>query len=192
VISILHKRKLLPLITLGIGLILLGTALIIVLVQRESEHRELLADPDSNCIQPAIVEYNAPTLTLKDLGLQDVTLETYQDDIVLLNTWATWCPPCRAEMPDLQTFYDKYHDMGFTLIGINIGESREQVLAFALEHDLTFPMWLDPTELTLRAFNTISLPYSAVIDREGIVRYAWSGATCLRELESTVTPLIMQ
>jgi peroxiredoxin len=95
-------------------------------------------------------------------------------------------------MPDLQTFYDNYQDQGFTLIGVNIGESQEQVLGYALENELTFPLWLDPDEASLRTLNTISLPYSIVIDREGTVRYAWSGATCISALENTISPLIVQ
>jgi peroxiredoxin len=138
------------------------------------------------------VDYPSPEIKLTNLADTNVSLEDYAGNIIMLNTWATWCPPCRAEMPDLQAFFERYKDKGFSLIGINIGETREQVLNFGIEYELSFPLWLDPDEKSLRALNTISLPYSIVMDRTGVVRYAWSGATCEEALERVVAPLILQ
>lgn len=188
----MRSRKFVPALFLAFGMIMLGIASVILLRQNQSGFTEQVVDADSSCVQPASVEFPAPPISLIDLSLSEVHLADYLGKIVLLNTWATWCPPCLAEMPDLQAYYDKYQDAGFSLIGVNIGESRDQVLEFGLENQLTFPLWLDPSELSLLAFNTLSLPYSVVVDRGGTVRYAWSGATCLSALEAVVTPLLVQ
>ena len=95
-------------------------------------------------------------------------------------------------MPDLEAFFRIHAEEGFVLLGVNVGEKKEAVVQFVDTFQLTFPIWLDPDESTLRSLNSFSLPYSIVIDREGIVRYAWSGATCLSALESTISPMVRQ
>lgn len=192
VIAKLRSRKILPSMILAIGLFSLGTASLLLLAPISTPNGENVSEPKPDCIEPVSVNYPAPQIKLTDLGMSDVHVVDYLGDVVLLNTWATWCPPCRAEMPDLQTYYEKYQEQGFALIGVNIGDSQEQVLGYAIENELTFPLWLDPNETSLRAFNTISLPHSIVIDREGTVLYAWSGATCISALENKVSPLIVQ
>ncbi|MCK5318631.1 MAG: TlpA family protein disulfide reductase, partial [Anaerolineales bacterium] len=99
---------------------------------------------------------------------------------------------CRREMPDLETFFHTHAEEGFVLLGVNVGEEMETVVQFVDMFHLTFLILLDPDESTLRSLNSFSLPYSIVIDREGIVRYAWSGATCLSILESTISPMLRQ
>lgn len=94
-------------------------------------------------------------------------------------------------MPDLQEFYDLNADDGFVIIGVNIGESLDRVLGFSELINISFPIWFDPHEQTLRVMmNTIAMPSSFVLDRSGAVRIAWSGLTCLSALNSTVTPII--
>lgn len=188
----MRSRNFIPSLFLALGMIMLGIAALILIRQNQAAHAEQIVDPEIDCVQPAPVDYAAPPISLIDLSMSTVHLDDYLGDIVLLNTWATWCPPCLAEMPDLQAYYEKYQGAGFSLIGVNIGETRDRVLEFGLENRLTFPLWLDPSELSLRALNTTSLPYSVVIDRGGNVRYAWSGATCLSALEAIVTPLLVQ
>jgi peroxiredoxin len=143
------------------------------------------------CSPPANVSFPAPDLTLSDMDGNLVQMEDLQGQVVLLNAWATWCPPCRAEMPDLEAFHQTYQDRGLRLIGINIGERLEQVQDFVQSHQISFQIWLDPDESTLRAFNTISLPSTFVIDRSGQVRLIWNGLTCFDQLESNVAPLLL-
>ena len=187
-----RRKTRIPLVILALGFFTLGIASLSILRRSIPSSTIHTQEETENCVKPGLVNFPAPEIQLNDIGLNQVDLKDYAGDVILLNTWATWCPPCRAEMPDLQTFYDRYRNDQFTLIAVNIGETQQQVLDFALDQGLSFPLWLDPQEQSLRAFNTISLPYSAVIDREGIVRYAWSGATCLTQLEQSITPLILQ
>lgn len=187
-----RTRRFIPFIILAGGFFSLGIASLILLSPKDDLEIVSSSSSSQSCIEPAAVKYTAPQIRLKDLGTNDVSLQDYIGDVILLNTWATWCPPCRAEMPDLQSFFEKYQERDFTLVGVNIGETPAQVMDFALDQQLTFPLWLDPQEVSLQALNTISLPYSVVIDRVGVVRFAWSGATCLSALEKVVAPLILQ
>jgi thiol-disulfide isomerase/thioredoxin len=138
---------------------------------------------------PGVVNYLAPDLELVDLSEVPVSLENLSGQVVLVNNWATWCPPCRAEMPELEAYYRDHQDEGFILVGINSGDRQDQVDDFIREYDLTFPIWLDPTGLALRVFQNNALPSSYVIDKSGVVRLIWMGAVSLEALENYVTPL---
>jgi len=110
--------------------------------------------------------------------------------VLLVNHWATWCPPCKAEMPTLQAYYEKHGDQGFTIIAIDAGEPATEVEKFVKSHTLTFPVWLDPTQVATVVFRNPGLPSSYVIDRKGNVRLAWAGAISQKTLEKYVTPLV--
>ena len=183
-------QRALPLFLLGLGLFSISLGFLWGLLFQTDDTAETQGASNQACVQPAVVEYPAPDLDLVDLAGNPVRLSDLQGQVVLLNAWATWCPPCLAEMPDLQKYYDRHQDQAFTLIGVNIGEQPGAVSAFVDQTGVSFPIWMDPREQTLRALNTISLPTSIVIDPQGMVRLAWSGATCLSTLESTVTALI--
>jgi peroxiredoxin len=180
----------LPLLLLGLGLFSISLGFLWGLLFQTDGPAETPGASSQACVQPASVEYPAPDLELVDLAGNPVRLADLQGQVVLLNAWATWCPPCLAEMPDLQDYFERHRDQAFTLIGVNIGEQPEAVSSFVEQAGVSFPIWMDPGEQTLRALNTISLPTSIVIDPQGVVRLAWSGATCLSTLESTVTALI--
>lgn len=140
---------------------------------------------------PAAVRYEAPTLALPDLAGNVRSLADYRGQVVLVNVWATWCPPCQAEMPLLQSYYEKHRQRGFAVVGIEDGEPDDDVRAFVTRYGLTFPIWLDPTHKAGdSAFKTINLPSSYVVSRDGVVRLAWYGAISERNLEKYVTPLI--
>jgi thiol-disulfide isomerase/thioredoxin len=120
------------------------------------------------------------------------SLADYHGQVVLVNLWATWCPPCKEEMPTLQAFYDKYREDGFVIIAINDGDPAPDVLQFVEDYQLTFPVWLDPTyTATEEAFHTLNLPASFVIDRQGIIQLTWVGGISYSALEEYVAPLIV-
>lgn len=141
---------------------------------------------------PGEMDYPAPSLTLMDMQDRTVSLGDYKGQWVLVNNWATWCPPCRAEMPELNAYYEAHKDEGFVLVGISSGDSKPQIEDFIQEYGLSFPMWQDPTSASLRAFGMDYLPSSFVIDPSGTVRLAWTGAVSLDTLEEHVTPLLRQ
>lgn len=114
----------------------------------------------------------APDFTLKTLDGHTVRLsELRGKKVVLINFWATWCPPCRLEMPTMQQIYAEYKDRGFEILAVNIESDAEQAISdFVKELRLTFPILLDPDMKITRKFRVIGLPVSVLIDRQGIVR----------------------
>lgn len=142
-------------------------------------------------VVPSAVSYAAPDLQLNDLHGEPASLRDYRGQVLLVNLWASWCEPCKQEMPALETFYRRHAQEGFTVVAVNDGESAELVSEFVGANDLTFPIWLDPGSIATRtAFHTLNLPSSFVIDRSGIVRLRWAGAIDLATLEQSVSPLL--
>ena len=136
------------------------------------------------------MDYAAPEFTVKDLQGNAVALLETRGKVVLVNNWATWCPPCKAEMPALQAYFDQHAGQDFTLVAISSGETAEVVADFVREYGLTFPVWVDEEQKAAVAFRNLGLPSSYVIDRDGTVRLAWNGAISLENLEKFVTPLL--
>jgi cytochrome c biogenesis protein CcmG, thiol:disulfide interchange protein DsbE len=176
------------LVVAGLGLILLGGAGALYAASRQAD--EALQPTDFSAI-PASVRYPAPALELADLNGVQHRLADYNGQVVLVNLWATWCPPCQAEMPLLQQFFERRGDAGFTIVAVEDGEPASDVRAFVKQYHLTFPVWLDPThQATDRAFKAMNLPTSYVLDRSGVVRLTWLGAISGANLEKYVTPII--
>lgn len=176
---------------LGVGLILLGLAAFVAWPREEVSPGAAVAG--SSLSAPVEVHYAAPKLTLADLGGTDHSLADYRGRVVLVNLWATWCPPCKAEMPTLEAYYKAHQADGFVTIAINDGDPSDAVAAFVQEYALTFPVLLDPTyQATDHAFKTRHLPSSFVIDREGNIRLRWVGEIDRASLEKYVTPLILE
>jgi thiol-disulfide isomerase/thioredoxin len=172
---------------IGVGLVTLGLLSFVYLGSSNSQ----AAESDFSTI-PVEVNYAAPNLQLRDVTGSAVSLDMYHGKVVLVNLWATWCPPCKAEMPTLQNFYDEYKDTGFVVIAIDSGETIDLVKSFVGEFGLTFPVWLDEGDVTEKAFGTISLPSSWVIDRAGKVRLSWVGEISSRVLEKYVPSIILE
>lgn len=174
----------------GLGLILVGIA--VWILAADTATKDATQPTDFSSI-PAKVQFAAPQLTLNDLDGRSHALEDYRGLIVLANLWATWCPPCAAEMPNLERFYRLHREEGFVVIAIEDGDPPAQVRSFVDAQQITFPIWLDPTyQATDHAFKTANLPSSYVIDRAGTVRLMWVGAINEANLEKYVMPLIKE
>jgi cytochrome c biogenesis protein CcmG/thiol:disulfide interchange protein DsbE len=178
-----RRNKLYPLLFLGLGIVLIAGS-VYFLFQNIPSQTDLTA-------VPVEVNYSAPALSLTDIHGQLVSLADLRGQVVLVNLWATWCPPCKKEMPELESFYNKHKDDGFTIVAVNDGDPRADVVQFVKEYRLTFPVWLDPAYIaTERAFKTLNLPSSYVINREGKVVLSWLGGINRKNLEKYVTPVI--
>jgi len=178
-------RKTLPLLLLGLGLVL-------VLASAYFIYQNISVQSDFPTV-PVSVNYSAPELTLADIQGTSHSLVDYHGRVVLVNLWATWCPPCKEEMPTLQAYYNNYVDQGFSVIAINDGDPTPDVLQFVKDYELTFPVWLDPTySATEQAFKTLNLPSSYIVDRMGTIRLMWVGGISRRMLDKYVTPIIME
>lgn len=139
---------------------------------------------------PARIDKPAPDLTLEALDGSQVSLRDFKGKVVLVNNWATWCPPCRAEMPELNSYYQEHVDQGFLVVAIEAGSPQENVQSFVDSTGIDFPVLLDPKTESLKGFQNASLPNSFVIDREGQLRLTWTGAINEATLEEHVNPLL--
>lgn len=190
-----NKTNVIPLLIIGAGLVLVAVVLSVYLTRDKSDVQAAIGDGDTlangmRSAIPAEVEFQAPELSLRTISGEKESLADYRGKVVLVNNWATWCPPCTAEMPELQAFYEEHADDGLVIVAVEAGEPASQVAKFVEENGLTFPVWLDPWQESIKAFQAPSLPNSFVIDQGGIVRLAWTGAISQGMLERYVTPLI--
>ena len=116
---------------------------------------------------------DAPDLTVPDLSGKRVSLSDQRGKVVLLNLWATWCPPCRAEMPAMEKVYQELKDENFTILAISTRDAREtrqKVVDYINEEGYTFPVLFDETAEAVPGFyHTGSIPTSYVIDKNGTV-----------------------
>jgi thiol-disulfide isomerase/thioredoxin len=119
----------------------------------------------------------APDFTLNYLTTeaeenQPVTLSELRGQVVVINFWASWCPPCREEMPTLERIYQTYRDRGLVILGINATyqDSPASALAFIAEQDLSFPMLMDDRGTVSRRYLLRGLPSTYFVDRQGIIR----------------------
>jgi len=172
----------------GLALLILGAVSLVYLATPKAD--PLIPVKDWVSVVPGTVSFPAPELNLTDIDGNPVALSKTAGQVVLVNNWAFWCPPCRAELPELQAYYDAHRQQGFTVIGIEAGGEKVDVAYHVKLFKLTYPIWLDPNEASLKAFQNISLPNTYVIDKTGTVRLAWAGAIDRAMLEKYVTPLL--
>ncbi len=116
--------------------------------------------------------FPAPDFTLQALDGKTYTLSELKGSAVLVNLWATWCPPCRAEMPAIEKMYQEYKDEGFVALAVNMTTQDDPaaLAPFIRKYGLTFPVLLDVNAQAAAAYQMRSLPSSYFIDRAGIIR----------------------
>jgi thiol-disulfide isomerase/thioredoxin len=115
----------------------------------------------------------APELVYPDLEGKSHKLSDYRGKVVLVNFWATWCPPCRREMPSMERLHQILKDQPFAILAIDQQEDADTVFAFTaqLDPEPTFPLLLDPKSLSARAYGVKGLPVSVIIDKQGNIVY---------------------
>jgi peroxiredoxin len=136
---------------------------------------------------------DAPAVTFEMLDGSALPLRDLKGQVVLVNFWATWCPPCRAEMPGFQQVYETKHTAGFTVVGVSTDElPRPRVDAFLRDHHIGYPVAI-ATQQTVAAFGGVSsLPTSYLIDRKGRVRYVVRGIFAEFTLRSAIDRLLAE
>ena len=117
----------------------------------------------------------APNFTLKDAEGNAVSLSDLKGQIVMINFWASWCGPCRQEMPLLEAIYRKYEPLGFTLLGVNVEENSNDGRAWLAERPVSFPVLYDPENGVSKLYDVIAMPSTVLIDRQGNLRYLHHG-----------------
>ena len=143
----------------------------------------------SESSSPGSTNTGAPDLTLTTVDGRELSISDLQGRAVLVNFWATWCPPCRREMADLQQFHQDNQDAGIVVVAINAGESAAQVEQFAQEYSLTFDILLDPEMQALADFRVSSLPTSIFIDRKGNIHGRHTGQIVRQQMDQQIAAL---
>ena len=136
----------------------------------------------------------APDFSLNTPGGETYTLSELHGKAVLVNLWATWCPPCRAEMPAMQKLYDEYKDQGFVVLAVNMTyqDNSTAVIPFVEENGLSFPILIDATGIVGEKYELRSLPSSFFIDRNGIIQEVVIGGPMSEALLRTRIKSILQ
>jgi len=132
----------------------------------------ICAAASASTVQPSML---APDFTLRSMGGPNLRLNEQRGRVVMVNFWATWCAPCRQEMPHLVKLYDKYRDAGFVLLAVNIDDNARAATDLATKMGLTFPVLLDTDKAVTRLYDMGTMPATVIIDREGRVRHLHRG-----------------
>ncbi len=117
----------------------------------------------------------APDFTLTDANGQSVTLSDLRGQVIMINFWASWCGPCRQEMPLLEQIHQRYEPLGFTLLGVNVEKNPADGQAFLKERPVSFPVLYDPENDISKLYDVVAMPSTVLIDRQGNVRYLHHG-----------------
>lgn len=147
---------------------ILGSALLVI-AGAACESANIPRAPEVGALAP---EYAALTLDGDSASLAD-----HDGEVILLNVWATWCIPCREEVPALQRLHERFAHEGLRIVGVSVdaqGETRT-VEDFVRDFGVTYDIWLDPGEKVISDFRVIGVPNTFLIDREGIVRWKHIG-----------------
>ena len=150
-------------LSLTILFVFIAAALVILLLRSER---------DSTVTSTRQIQegFPAPNFTFPDLNGQQVSLSEHRGKVVLVNIWATWCPPCRQEMPSMQKLYERFKGENLEILAVSIDSTgREAVAPFVRTMNLTFPIMLDPKEVIRPLYGITGVPESFIIDKEGIV-----------------------
>lgn len=132
----------------------------------------LAASATATAVAPASL---APDFTLHAMGGSNLRLQEQRGQVVMVNFWATWCGPCRQEMPHLNRLYEKYRASGFVLLGVNVDDDTRNAADVAAKLGLKFPVLLDTDKKVSRQYELSTMPSTVLIDRDGKVRYVHRG-----------------
>jgi len=152
----------------AIGLIVIGTIIVII------------------AAMPGSGSGHTPEFVADSLSGDPIRLSDYRGQVVMLNFWATWCPPCRAEMPTINAAYQQYSDQGFTVLAINNAESPAKIQPFATDLGLQFPIVLDLRSNLSRQFGINAYPTSVFIGPDGEIYASHSGMINASQIESYI------
>ena len=138
-------------------------------------------------------EASPPQFELKDVNGRIVRLSDYRGKVILINFWATWCPPCRAEIPDLVKLQHDYGTEGLQIIGVSYPpQKKSRVVRFAKSLKVNYPIVLGTRELKARYSSDETLPLTVVIDRDGKVSEIISGILLREEFDEKIKPLLLK
>ena len=145
--------------------------------------------PSSSSGPAGLAGQAAPVFDLLDDNGKPVSLAQYRGRVVVMNLWASWCPPCRAEMPDLQRLAEAYRGSNLTIVGVNEGESAQRASDFAASLRIAFPIWIDDQQRYGRVYAALGLPTTVVVGRDGLVVRGFDGPLAYEQMRAAVQGL---
>jgi peroxiredoxin len=162
-----------------------------LLAPAEADLGAVTLPPDP--LRPGAYAWNAgdaPDVTFETLDGGPVSLGAYRGKLVLLNFWATWCPPCLREIPELVRLHDDLTDRGVAIVGIAAQSgSAEKIRAFMDEHSMDYPVWT-VDDASLDEFGVVGFPFSFLIDRDGRIRMRYVGPQSYERLLADIVALL--
>lgn len=151
-----------------------------------------IPSPTARILIGPFVSQQAPEFALNNLEGKQVKLGDYRGKVVLLNFWASWCLPCKEEMPLIQAAYEKYREHGLVVLGINMTDldDRKAIDRFVQETGVTFPILLDESGSVSDDYRIISIPTSFFIDRTGMIQHFQMGAMSAKQLQEYLDEML--
>ncbi len=135
----------------------------------------LLAFTATGLASSGLTGQPAPDFALKSSTGENLRLSEYRGDVVMINFWATWCGPCRQEMPLLDDLYARYQRVGFSLLGVNIDDDSRRAMKMIDELGVNFPVLVDASKQVSKLYKVDAMPVTVILDREGTVRHVHHG-----------------
>ena len=130
---------------------------------------------NANLLHAEELRKHAPNFTLKSNSGKNIKLSESRGEVILLNFWASWCGPCRQEMPLLNDLHNKYKDLGFKVMGVNVEEDSKEALKILDDIKVNFPVVFDTSNKVSELYNVSAMPSTVLIDRDGKMRYLHKG-----------------
>ena len=127
----------------------------------------------------------APNFTLEDLNGKNVKLSDFKGKVVIINFWATWCPPCKAEIPDFIELYKTYQKKGLVILGIAL-DNKEKVVKFVKDNGINYPVLMGNQEVSNLYGGISGIPTSFVVDRKGIIKNVFVGLRSKEVFEQNI------
>ena len=156
-----------------------------------SKESTILVSADSGLTEAAIAGYLAPQFTLKNTFGEEVSLADFRGQPVVLNFWASWCPPCRAEIPHFQDASTKYNGQA-VILGVDQGEPLSVVGDFGAAFGVTYPLLLDSDNSVSRDYGVVALPKTVFIDSDGVIRELFTGIVNRAILQDRIEKLLSE
>ncbi len=172
---------------LSAALVIAGVALLLVAVVVMAVN-----DTQRSKVVPPSIGRPMSNLPLTTLDGKPAHLSDYAGRPVLINAWASWCPPCKQEMPDLESYYMAHKAGGFTILAINAGEDPATAASFARQMGITFPVFLDQDESLMTALGISDYPTSILVGRDGRVKAIHVGLLTPQTINAEFTPYLGQ
>lgn len=138
----------------------------------------------------ALQGQQAASFSVPALSGSTSALDAYRGKVVVMNLWASWCPPCRAEMPDLQRLYQAYAPHNVVVLGVDQGESAQRVAAFAQSLGIHYPILLDEQQQYGRVYAALGLPTTIVVNQQGVVVRGFDGPLSYPQMVAAISPLL--